>query len=223
MKNVSFFLHVSLFFYMLCAGTLAAQEYHRIDLERLLREHPLMKRFDPEVARFIKSPDDRKDVSLIPAERASVEKRLAQAEAAKSAIVKNTLLSRSDPKALEEAWARIRKIDSEISVLKSTLERLSKLLEAGGIPSLKALMDDVSALLSDVFSRQPHGSTAILLNVFPRFSAPCPAFPENGFIEFLRSKDVRFLRTYTSFSCSTGLLFPSSSEPILFNKGENER
>lgn len=223
MKNVSFFLHLSLFFYMLCAGTLTAEEYRRIDLERLLREHPLMKTFDPEVARFIKTPDDRKDVPLIHTERAEIEKRLAQAEAEKSAIVKGNLLSRPAPKALEEAWARIRKMDSEIAGLKSSLERLSKLLEAGGIPTLKMLMDDVRALLSDILSRQPHDDTAILLNVFPRFSAPCPAFPGNGLSDFLRSREALMLRTYASFSCYTGLLFPSCSEPILFRKGENER
>ncbi len=223
MKSVSYFLHLSLFFYILCAGTLAAQEYRRVDLERLLREHPLMKRFDPEVARFIKTPGDRKDVALIRMEVAEIEKHLTQAEAAKSAVVKGNLLSQPDSRAREEAWTHIRKMDSEIAVLKSTFERLSKHLEAGGIPTLKALMDDVRSLLSDILSRQSHGSTAILLNVFPRFSAPCPAFPETDLNDFLSSKDASILRTYTSFSCYTGLLFPSCSEPILFPKGENER
>mgnify|MGYP000905693431 CR=1 FL=1 len=223
MRTVSFFLHASLIFYILCAGTVAAQEYRRIDIERLLREHPLMKKFDPEVARFIKTPDERKDVSLIRTERTEIEKRLAQAEAAKSAIVKSNLLSRPGSKELEEAWSRIRKMDSEIAGLKSTLERLSKFLEAGGIPTLKVLMDDVRWMLSDILSRQPHGETTILLNVFPRFSAPCPAFPESGLSDFLHSKDVGMLRTYASYSCYTGILFPSCSEPILFRKGENER
>lgn len=223
MKNVSFFLHLSLFFYIFFPGTLIAQEYHRIDLERLLREHPLMKRFDPETARFIKTPDDRKDVSQIHAELADLEKRLTQAEAEKSAIVKGDLLSQTDPRKLETIWERIRKMDSKIAAMQNEFERLSKLLASGGIPPLKTLMDDVGTLISDVLSRIPHGHTAILLNLFPRFPVPCPAFPEAGLNDFLRKNDVHLLRRYASFSCYTGLLFPSCSEPILFNKGENER
>lgn len=220
MKSVSFFLHSLLFFYMFSLCPAFSQEYRRIDLERLLRNHPLMKQFDPKTARFVRSADERKDATQLQAELGVLERRIAEAESEKSRFVKTSLLNDSSSGNTEAAWEHLRNFDEKISLMQKEKAKMSDLLRTGGVPPLKTLYDDVKGLAADLFPRQQSGSGTILLNVFPRYPVKHPELPEMSLNDFFQTRNLSILRQHASFSCYTGLLFRATAEPILYIEGE---
>lgn len=215
MRTVSLFLHLSLLFYIFLPCGLRGEEYRHIDLERLLSNHPMMRRFP--------APDDSSGFTRIREELGQLEKRLAKAEADKALFLKSVLMNRPGAHEGEAVWERIREFDAGIALLRKNQEELSTLLAAGGIPPLEAMASGVKSISQDILSRHAHGLPTIILNSFPRFPVECPAFPEENLHTFLQTKDPAVLRRYASFSCYTSLLFGSTSNPVLFIKGENER
>lgn len=215
MRTVSLFLHLSLLFYIFLPCGLRGEEYLHIDLERLLSNHPMMRRFP--------APDDSSGVTRVREELAQLEKHVAKAEAEKTLFLKSLLTNHPGAQEGEAVWTHIKEFDAGIALLRKKQEELSTLLAAGGIPPLEAMASDVISISREILSQHAHGLPTIILNSFPRFPVACPAFPEENLHAFLQTKNPAVLRRYASFSCYTSLLFGSTSNPVLFIKGENER
>jgi len=224
MKRWSFFLHLFISFYIMYPSPIQAIEFRRVDFERLVRNHPLMKRHDPGTGRFGNTPSEIRRIEDIRSDIARTDHQLQETERIKSETVKTSFFrnDRSQNNA-EAAWKRIRELDTKIAMLQKDRIALTVLLADGGVPPLQTMVDCVKSLSADVLKSCPAAGNYILLNIFPRFLSMPPAVPDSTLHDFLETHDPETLRKYMQSSCGMNMLFPSTAEPILFQKGDVPR
>ncbi|HNW35662.1 MAG TPA: hypothetical protein PKM25_12060, partial [Candidatus Ozemobacteraceae bacterium] len=178
MKRRSFFLHLFIYFYMLYPSSIQAIEFRRIDFERLVRNHPLMRRFDAGTGRFRGTPSEVRSIEDVRSDIARMDYQIQETERKKGETVKASFFFQNTAEtSTEAAWHRINGMDAEIATLKKNRAALASLLEQGGVPPEQTLIDCVKSLAADILSSCPAASDSIVLNVFPRFPSPPPGVP----------------------------------------------
>lgn len=94
----------------------------------------------------------------------------------------------------------------------------------GGTPSIEKLQDVIQGIFRDVRQQYSHGGKAIILNRLPTYiSAPSDLrYGRDGLLKFFYNKSDETLKSYIQNSYSIGMLFPATTDPIVFQKEEQK-
>lgn len=218
-KFVTFLL---CFFYIFTPLTTTGQSFSAIDLERLLRNHPLTKSYDHKSGRFKNTASE-----IIPPEKlsqqiAQLESSLSAAQAKKSEIIRSSVLNDFDAEKEEQLWDKLKTIDNTIEKQQQELAQKKQLMHTDGIPDISTVVEIIKGILRDVRIdyRKERPPNSIVINRLPRFPTPPPTLENgaDGLLSFFYRGDPAKLTTYLKHAYAISLLFGASSSPILYQR-----
>lgn len=218
MKKCKNFLHLLSFFALLICIPSEAANFSSVDLQRLIKNHPTMKNYQPDTGRFKNTPSEIQPISIVTEKIASLSARIKFLEGDKHEKISNHLIMTKGNE--EPLWRDIKAIDSEIQFLKKEIKDLEDLAAAGGIPGFECVLRISESLWKDVDSElnQLPGIVLNKLPVYPPLNPP--AIKNNDLRRFFYSPDHEQLINYTRFSVKTGFLFKATSETIVYQRGK---
>ncbi len=211
-KNI---LRLLSFFVAAVPLLVSGETFRVVDFERLLRQHPLMRKYDPETGRFKETKSEIIPVEKLQERVASISADIAACEKEKSELVLATM--NSDEAGFEtHAWEKIGQIDSRLAELKERLRSEQSLLEDKGAPGYDKLLEIAGQIYHETV-RPEVATGCLILNRLPRFSAPPPQVAGNDLRRFFFSRDTEVLENYLAQAGKIVLMFEKAVQPVLYS------
>ncbi|HEY9068904.1 MAG TPA: hypothetical protein VIV61_01535 [Candidatus Ozemobacteraceae bacterium] len=196
-----------------------AENFPVVDFDRLVREHPRMRQYDPRTGRFTGTPSEIREVSSITAEIEAIERELAETEQRQREAARPLLLASDPLGAGTSIWAGIRETDARIAHLKQRRATLTELAQDGGNPTADTMIPLVADVVNDVLASCPLEAGGVVLNRFPRFPSAPPAVEIRPPGDPGGPGDPPRHEQIIRAAPFLGPLFPSSDRPILYAEG----
>ena len=204
------------FFVFFCCLPAQSQTFGTADLERLIKQHPMMKNYDPETGRFNNTPSQVVSPVKINSQIASAQAEIATFENLRKKQLNQAL---GEKGSVDEklVWQRLTELSESIKQRKRLLLDLEELRATGGVPAISRVLPIARNIILEVREQLP--SSDIVLNKLPRFYRSFPEFVGNPLQEFFfDSKRTDDLLAYIRQVSCLSLLFPRVKEPILIDE-----
>ncbi len=214
-------LHLLSIFVFLVPSLVGAVDFKQVDFERLLKQHPLMKNYDPETGRFKNTPSEIIPVSLIEQRIASISAQIRLCDKRKSDLVVSAMSSDAEIDE-NDIWGQIGKLDHEISTLQKRLQAEENMLEQKGVPGYETLFSVVTDLTRSVIE-SASAANRVLINKLPRFRSEPPSLSGFDLRHFFYRPDLQHLRKYLSQAGLIGSLFSKTDGSIIYNRNGAEQ
>lgn len=222
MNNCKIFTILLSFFYISTFSTVQAVEFKTVDLDRLLKQHPLLSQYDSVTGRFRNTPSEIFSVAELEAQMTEIASSIALIEENKRMLVANTMLETFDRNNEDKSWDTIGKLDRELDKAKAILREKQILYNIGGDPGINKLYEVVSGIYQDVKNENFTASEAVYLNRLPVHVVKAAGFPStrNYLSEFFYNPDKESLLPYLAHVYNIGMLFNITTYPVVYQKGD---
>lgn len=192
-----------------------AQTFSVEDLERLIDNHHLLKKYDAETRRFKDTPSQIIPIEQVRGQIAKLRAEINELERSREKLVKQTIENVADEES--DLWVRLNELSDQIKMKRQQLPELDELEATGGVPPVSRVIPIAREILLDV--RKEFSGTDIVLNRLPAFYQPPPRFRQNSLLKFFQQPDrLEFLSEYHKNIPSISLLFPAINQPVLINE-----
>lgn len=225
MKKCKVFLTQMLcFFYIMTPFISTGQSFKVVDFERLLRNHPISKNYDPETGRFKNTASEIIPLDRLAEEIDTLEQQIKDIQLEKASMVSASIIESFEADAENDVWQRIESYDQRIKKLDETLTQKKSLYKSSGIPEASTVLAVINEIHQDVRQQHidPSLSSSIILNKLPAFPVDIPEINQetNGLLNYFYTRNPASFNNYISSNYSIGMLFKSLDLPILYKAGE---
>jgi len=197
------------------AGLANALTFSVEDLERLIGNHHLLKKYDAKTRRFKDTPSQIVPVEQVQEQIARLHAEIDELEQAREKLVKQTIENVEDEES--DLWSRLNELADQIKIKRQQLPELNELEATGGVPPVSRVIPIAREILLDV--RKEFSGTDIVLNRLPVFYQKPPQFQPNPLLQFFQQPDRReFFIEYQKHIPSISLIFSGINQPLLINK-----
>jgi len=218
MKKCKKILLLLNFFALLLPLSLNASAFSEVDLQRLLKNHPIMKNYQPETGRFLNTPSEIQPIEKIKVVISSLTSRIELLESEKKRKLSDHFSTESSGE--ESLWQSLKGKDSEIESAAKEIKHLKELSAAGGIPGFETVLKISEEIWKDIYSELV-GLRGVVVNNLPVNPPGIPPnINNNDLRRFFYSPLPESLTAYTKFSIEIGFLFRTSSKTIIYQKGK---
>lgn len=216
MKKCKNFLLLLSFFALGVHLSVQSAEYQEADLQRLIRNHPLIKDFQPETGRFKNTPSEIQPVERLIGNKNKLTLAISELEKEKRNKLAEHLVAGNAVE--EQLWEKIKEIDSEVEKHQKEIRELDDLIAAKGVPGFETVIKISEQLWNDISVGLP-SNEAIILNKLPFQPPDLPPTIENRDLRhFFYSPSPENLQKYINYSIETGFLFQSINKTILYSE-----
>jgi len=208
------------FLYILGCFSLNASEFAVMDLDLLLRQHPLFAEFDFETGRFKNTPSEIIPEDKLKNQISILADEIAMLEEQKLLLVKNKIVEFFDKNMEEENWKKIAEIDKKLINCRDELLKKHELLKIGGVPGISHLYEVLSGIYKDIVKQHFVSSETVYLNRLPVVAGPFPDLirTKTGLFNFFYKRDEESLVEYLRYNYEIGMLIKSGSDSIIYQK-----
>jgi hypothetical protein len=213
------FLHLLSFFVIFLSFSAEAQTFKVHDLERLIKNHPMMKNYDPKTNRFRNTPSEARPLEEIDAGIISTKEEISALEKEKKSVLGSSMKKTLDAEAEKELWKKLNDMGNRIKELKQNLLDLTELQATNGVPPASRLLPIAREILLDIKEEITTNENEIVLNYLPRFYQPPPNLIKNPLKNFFANPDqTESLLNYIKHANLMSLLFSGVAAPVLYNE-----
>ena len=217
-KNLSFrtmarhyFFFIFILLNTLSYNLLWAQTFIQYDFDELIKNHPLMKKYDKKTGYFKGTGYDKKyDVNKLLDENQILKNELKELDVK---IKENEEKFLSDN---EENWQLITDLNKRKSELKEKIDKNINIIAEEGEPEILKLVNIIDTITED--SLLPlYNVDKIILNKLPKYTSKIPFNSTNNLRQYYYTFDKNKLTEYLKDSYAISLMFNNSNNTILFN------
>ncbi len=195
-----------------------SQTFVQSDLDRLISNHPLTKKFDKESGFFKDTAYDKYDIEKLAQENASLTKRLEKLNAIKDNSSKKILDLEENNE--DELFKKTSESDKEKAILEKKITKNSVILSQDGYPDILELARIVDKISED--SVLPlHKDNQIVFNKLPKLNIIVPDIDDSDLRRFFYSQNLIILNKYLKYSYQIGLMFKNSDKAVLYNSSKS--
>lgn len=209
-------LHLLKIFALLATASVYGQSFKAVDFERLLKAHPLIKKYDPKTHRFRDTKSEPTPVKVLKKRQTEIDNRMKKLAKYKSRIISDSLQNKNSEKF---TWDSISKIDVELKSLKKEKAELIDSIAINGDTEVQTILPILQKALSEVIKAARNGEEKqILINKLPRYRCLTPPKLDNGLRSFIRTGNRKDVTSYLRYSPFIGLMFKHTDQTILFER-----
>lgn len=214
-------LHLLKIFALLATASVYGQSFKAVDFERLLKAHPLIKKYDPKTHRFRDTKSEPMSVEVLKKRQVEITNRMKELIKNKSVIISDSFQSKNSEKF---TWDSISKIDTELKLLRKEKANLIDAIALNGNTEIQTILPVIQKALSDVLRSVKTGKdNQIIVNKLPRYRCFTPPRFGNGLRTFLRTGNRMNAESYLRYSPFIGLLFKHTDQTILMKREAQEK
>ena len=193
-----------------------AQSFVQSDLDRLIKNHPLMKSFNKDTGFFENTNYDKADVNKIFKETSGMEQELDEIN---KKISSDSKIIFSDGSDEEKIWEDINQLNTRQEEIERKLKNNQDIIDREGYPERTNLVKIVDKITED--SILPlFDNNKIVLNKLPKYDCLPPEIQSKDLRNFYYSLESDNLKEYLRHSYNIGLLFLHSDNIVSYYNSE---
>ena len=204
------YLFIFIIFYNI--SVVSAQTFKQEDLDRLIKNHPLMGKYDKSTGFFKNTAYDRIDINLLKQENASLSKELKSIKTEKNKYSQNISFDDSEN---DDTWHKLSELDVKIEQLEKQINKNEYIITTNGLPAKLELVKIADSIIEDCILPL-YNNNQVVLNKLPQLSYIETKLDYSDLRRFFYTLDEHILNNYLEYSYVIKSLFYDTENIILY-------